>query len=150
MQTIRLRYFNVFGPGQDPRSQYAAAIPTIVTRLLKGEPPIIYGDGRQTRDFCFIENVIRANLLAADAQTLNGEVVNIACGQSISLNRIVQLANQLLGTNLAPEYRPARKSDILHSWADITKARQLIGYEPQVHFEQGLRQSIDWYRNNPA
>ena len=146
MQTIRLRYFNVFGPGQDPRSQYAAAIPTIVTRLLRGQQPIIYGDGNQTRDFCYIENVVRANLLAAAAPELHGEVVNIACGQSISLNRIIELANQLLGTNLEPEYRPARLSDVRHSWADISLAKRLIGYQPMVHFEQGLRQSIEWYR----
>jgi len=150
MQTIRLRYFNVFGPGQDPRSQYAAAIPTIVTRLLRGQRPIIYGDGQQTRDFCYIENVVRANLLAAAAPQLHGEVVNIACGQSVSLNRIVELANQMLGTNLTPKYRPARLSDVRRSWADISLAKKLIGYEPTVHFEQGLRQSIEWYRANPA
>ena len=140
----------MFGPGQDPRSQYAAAIPTIVTRLLRGQRPIIYGDGNQTRDFCYIENVVRANLLAAAAPQLHGEVVNIACGQSVSLNRIVELANQMLGTNLEPEYLPARLSDVRHSWADISAAKRLIGYEPTVHFEQGLRQSIEWYRGNRA
>jgi nucleoside-diphosphate-sugar epimerase len=150
MQTIRLRYFNVFGPGQDPRSQYAAAIPKIVTRLLRNERPIIYGDGEQTRDFCFIENVIRANLLAADAPKISGEVINIACGNSISLNKIVNLANQLLGTNLAPEYQPARVSDVRHSWADVSLAEKIIGYRPIVQFEEGLRRSIDWYRGNPA
>ena len=99
MESIRLRYFNVFGPEQDPASQYGAAIPAIVTRMLRGEPPTLFGDGEQTRDFCFVDNVVRANLLAADAPRLRGEVVNIACGQQISVRRIVALTNQILGTN---------------------------------------------------
>jgi nucleoside-diphosphate-sugar epimerase len=148
LETISLRYFNVFGPYQDPTSQYAAAIPAFVTSILKGQSPIVYGDGEQSRDFTYVDNVVHANLLAAGAKKTAGEVVNIACGQAITVNAIIALINRIVGRNVRPVYAPARAGDVKHSLADITVARRLIGYEPVVSFEQGLRQAIDWYREN--
>ena len=146
LSTISLRYFNVFGPRQDPNSQYAAAIPAFVTRLVAGQPPIIYGDGEQSRDFCYIENVVSANVLAADAEHARGEVVNIACGERITLNRIIELINLHLGEDITPEYQPPRAGDVRHSLADVSVAKSVIGYEPKVMFAEGLARSIEWYR----
>ncbi|HOB75815.1 MAG TPA: SDR family oxidoreductase [Phycisphaerae bacterium] len=148
LQTVALRYFNVFGPRQDPKSQYAAAIPAFVTAILRDEPPTIYGDGEQTRDFTYIDNVVHANLLAANAPKVNGEVVNIACGERVSVNQIIRQINELLGRNVKPKYVPERPGDVKHSLADITAARELIGYQPLVSFEDGLRRAIEWYRKN--
>lgn len=145
LETISLRYFNVFGPRQDPKSQYAAAIPAFVTAILKNEPPTIYGDGEQTRDFTYIDNVVHANLLAARAEKTSGEVVNIACGQCISINRIIAQINELLGKHVQPAYEPTRPGDVKHSLADISLANQVIGYEPVVSFEDGLKRAIQWY-----
>lgn len=150
LSTISLRYFNVFGPRQDPNSQYAAAIPAFVTRLVRGQPPIVYGDGEQSRDFCFIENVVHANLLAAEVEHAAGEVVNIACGEHITLNRMIALMREHLGVDIEPQYEAPRPGDVRHSLADISAARRLLGYEPQVMFAEGLRRSIDWYRENYA
>jgi len=148
LETVALRYFNVFGPYQDPTSQYAAAIPAFVTAILKGEPPTVYGDGEQSRDFTYIDNVVEANLRAARAEKTQGQVVNIACGEAITVNAIIALINELLGKNVAPDYAPSRPGDVKHSLADITAAGNLIGYQPVVTFRQGLEKSIDWYRNN--
>ena len=148
LETISLRYFNVFGPYQDPTSQYAAAIPAFVMSILKGQSPVVYGDGEQSRDFTYIDNVVHANLLAARAQKTAGEVVNIACGEAITVNAIIALINRIVDRNVKPVYSPARAGDVKHSLADITAARRLIGYEPVLSFEQGLRQAIDWYREN--
>jgi nucleoside-diphosphate-sugar epimerase len=148
LETISLRYFNVFGPYQDPTSQYAAAIPAFVTSILKDQSPVVYGDGEQSRDFTYVDNVVHANLLAARAKKTAGEVVNIACGEAITVNAIIALINRIVGRNVRPAYAPARAGDVKHSLADITVARRLIGYEPVVSFEQGLRQAIDWYREN--
>ena len=148
LETISLRYFNVFGPRQDPKSQYAAAIPAFVTAILKNEPPVIFGDGEQTRDFTHIDNVVHANMLAARASRTEGQVVNIACGERISVNRIVRLINELLGRNVAPKHVEPRPGDVKHSLAAIDEARQLLGYEPIVKFEDGLRRAIEWYRKN--
>jgi len=148
LETISLRYFNVFGPYQDPTSQYAAAIPAFVMSILKGQSPVVYGDGEQSRDFTYIDNVVHANLLAARAQKTAGEVVNIACGEAITVNAIIALINRIVDRNVKPVYSPARAGDVKHSLADITAARLRIGYEPVVSFEQGLRQAIDWYRKN--
>lgn len=150
METVSLRYFNVFGPRQDPKSQYAAAIPAFVTTMLRGHPPTIYGDGEQTRDFTFVENVVRANLAAAAAPKVAGEVVNVACGESISLNRTIEKINQVLGTRIKPVYDAARAGDVKHSMADIRAAKALIGFSPEIGFEDGLRRSIDWYRAHLA
>jgi UDP-glucose 4-epimerase len=147
IETISLRYFNVFGPRQDPKSQYAAAIPAFVTSIIRGESPTIYGDGEQTRDFTYIDNVVQANLLASRAPGVKGEVVNVACGQSITVNEIIRQINALLGTNVPPRYVPARAGDVKHSLADISAAKALIGYEPLVQFDEGLRRAIEYYKN---
>jgi UDP-glucose 4-epimerase len=148
LQTISLRYFNVFGPYQDPASQYAAAIPAFVTAILKDESPTIYGDGEQSRDFTYIDNVVDANLLAARANQTNGEVINIACGQAVTVNEIIDTINELLGKNVKPKYTAPRPGDVKHSLADITAAQKLINFKPSVAFREGLQKAIDWYRDN--
>ncbi len=148
LETISLRYFNVFGPYQDPTSQYAAAIPAFVTSILKDQPPTIYGDGEQSRDFTYIDNVVQANLCAARAKKTNGEVVNIACGEKVTVNEIIAMINEMVGKNVRPIYAPARAGDVKHSLADITAARKLIGFEPVVLFRDGLERAIAWYRDN--
>jgi len=148
LETISLRYFNVFGPHQDPASQYAAAIPAFVTAILKDEPPTIYGDGEQSRDFTYIDNVVEANLLAARAKHTKGEVINIACGQAVTVNEIIALINELVGKNIKPNYTDPRPGDVKHSLADITLAKKLIDYKTKVPFKQGLQLAIDWYREN--
>jgi UDP-glucose 4-epimerase len=148
LETIALRYFNVFGPYQDPTSQYAAAIPAFVTKILKNESPTVYGDGEQTRDFTYIDNVIHANLLAARAKSVSGQVVNIACGQRISVNQIIGLINQILGRNVPIQYQPTRAGDVKHSLASIDQAKAVIGYQPVVLFEEGLHKAIAWYKTN--
>ncbi|MEN6458055.1 MAG: SDR family oxidoreductase [Thermoguttaceae bacterium] len=147
LETVALRYFNVFGPRQDPKSQYSAVIPRWITAILSGQQPIVYGDGRQSRDFSYVGNVVHANLLAADAPDVEGRIINAAEGHSIDLLRLLAVLNQLLGTNIKPKMEPPRAGDIHESQADITLARQLLGYEPQVSFEDGLRQSIGYYRS---
>jgi len=148
LETISLRYFNVFGPHQDPTSQYAAAIPAFVTAILKDKPPTIYGDGEQSRDFTYVDNVVDANLLAARAKKTNGEVINIACGKAVTVNEIIDMINNLTGKNVKPEYTDPRPGDVKHSLADITAAEKLIGFKPKVSFEQGLQSAIDWYHEN--
>jgi nucleoside-diphosphate-sugar epimerase len=148
LQTIALRYFNVFGPHQDPASQYAAAIPAFVTAILRDQPPTIYGDGEQSRDFTYIDNVVEANLLAARAKETHGQVINCACGEAVTVNAIIRAINELLGKNVRPNYVPSRPGDVKHSLADITAAKKLISYKPVVLFREGLEKSIDWYRNN--
>ncbi len=148
LETVCLRYFNVFGPQQDPASQYAAAIPAFVTAILKDRSPTIYGDGEQSRDFTYIDNVVHANLLAARAKKTAGEVVNVACSEAVTVNAIIAAINKLLGKNVKPIYAPARAGDVKHSLADITAARKLIGFEPVVLFREGLERSIDWYNRN--
>jgi len=150
LETVCLRYFNVFGPRQDPFGAYAAVIPAFVSQLLKGRPPVVYGDGEQSRDFCYIDNVCHANWLAANApaEVCTGMPVNIACNQRTSLNQILSQLGDLLGVKLKASYEPQRAGDVKHSLADISLARQCLGYEPQVYFEDGLARSIDWYRKN--
>jgi nucleoside-diphosphate-sugar epimerase len=148
LETVSLRYFNVFGPQQDPTSQYAAAIPAFVTAILKDEPPTIYGDGEQSRDFTYVDNVVDANLLAARAKHTRGEVINIACGQAVTVNDIIDMINNLLGKNVKPIYTDPRPGDVKHSLADITAAKNLIGFKPVIQFEDSLQKAIDWYRDN--
>jgi nucleoside-diphosphate-sugar epimerase len=148
LETISLRYFNVFGPRQDPDSPYAAAIPAFVSRMLHGQPPIVFDDGEQSRDFCYIENTVSANVLAFEAEKLSGETVNIACGERVTINRIIELINRQLGTSIAPEYRDPRPGDVRHSLAAIDAARRVIGYQPLVMFAEGLQRSIEWYKQN--
>ena len=146
METVSLRYFNVFGPGQNLNSQYGAAVPSIVTRILRGQEPTVYGDGEQTRDFCHVGNVVRANLLAVSAPALGGEVINVGCGRRASVNQIIAAANRLLGRSQHARYEPARPGDVRDSLADVTLARQVLGYEPLTQFEDGLEQTLPWYR----
>ena len=146
IETVALRYFNVFGPRQDPNSQYSAVIPLFITAMLAGRRPTIYGDGLQSRDFTFIENVVHANLLAADAPGVSGRMFNCANGRSTDLLTLLKLLNEFLGTDIKPIHDPPRTGDVRESLADITQARKMLGYETQVHFEEGLRRSIDYYR----
>jgi len=146
LPTVALRYFNVFGPRQDPQSQYAAVIPLFITALLEGRRPTIYGDGRQSRDFSYVSNIVEANLLACEAPGIAGEVFNIACQQQHSLLDVLNLLNELLGTETQPLFAPARPGDIRHSLADISKARRLMGYTPTVNLREGLAKTVEWYR----
>ncbi len=148
LETVSLRYFNVFGPRQDPNSAYAAVIPAFVSRMVRDEQPVVFGDGEQSRDFCFIDNVVHANLLALRAEKLAGEVVNIACGERTTLNEIIARVNEMLGKNIEPVYDRPRPGDVRHSLADIGAAKRVLGYEPLVYFAEGLERSIAWYREN--
>jgi nucleoside-diphosphate-sugar epimerase len=147
---IALRYYNVFGKRQDPKSQYAAAIPVFVSRLLKGESITIYGDGEQTRDFVFIDNVVQANIKAAlDAgDDSSGRVFNIGCGKSVTINGLYAIISQELGINVEPIYDSPRAGDVRDSLADISAARKAFGYNPEIDVEEGLKRSIKWYREN--
>ncbi len=148
LPTISLRYFNVFGPKQDPKSQYAAVIPNFISAFLKNERPIIYGTGEQSRDFTFVENVVEANILAANSTEGNGEVFNIACGGKTSLNHLVSYLKELTGENIESDYQEQRQGDILHSLADISKAEKFIKYVPIVNFKDGLAKTFEWYKQN--
>ncbi|HVT06599.1 MAG TPA: SDR family oxidoreductase [Polyangia bacterium] len=148
LETVCLRYFNVFGPRQDPQSEYAAVIPKFITVALAGKQPRIFGDGSQSRDFCYIDNVIEANFKAAsaDARQVSGGVFNVACGQATDLNRVVALIGDFLGKKIEPIYEDERAGDIKHSWADISAARARLGYTAGVSFAEGLGRTIDWYK----
>ncbi|HUT93339.1 MAG TPA: SDR family oxidoreductase [Thermoguttaceae bacterium] len=145
-ETASIRYFNVFGPRQDPGSQYSAVIPLFITAILAGKRPVVYGDGGQSRDFTFVANVVHANLLAADAPKASGRAMNAATGGSISLLELLDSLNKALGTDVKPIHEPPRPGDIRDSLAEIALARELLLYEPQVDFQEGLRRSIDYYR----
>jgi len=147
LPVVCLRYFNVFGPRQDPSSDYAAVIPKFISRMLKGERPVIYGDGGQTRDFVFVEDVARANLLAADS-TAAGLALNIAAGQRYSLNDLVVILDELLGLDFQPVYEPARLGEVRDSQADISLANRTIGYLPEVTLRQGLERTAAWFKSN--
>ncbi|MEW6359436.1 MAG: SDR family oxidoreductase [Planctomycetota bacterium] len=146
LETVCLRYFNIFGPRQNHKSQYAIAIPSFITRILSGQQPIVYGDGKQSRDFTYVENAVHANLLALVADGVSGEAFNVGCGDRITLNRIIGIINKFLGTDIKPHYSDPRPGDVRRSQADIEKARKMLGYEPKVTFEDGLRRTIEWYR----
>jgi nucleoside-diphosphate-sugar epimerase len=141
IDTVALRYFNVFGPRQDPDGEYAAVIPKFAQRMLDGKNPIIYGDGEQSRDFVFIENVVQANILAAESNE-TGEIFNVACGDRYTINELVAVINDTLGTDIDPIYDDPRPGDVRHSMADISKARDWLGYEPEIEFEEGLQRTI--------
>src|SRR5690606_18966819 len=145
--TGALRYFIIFGPRQHPPSQYSAVIPLFITALLKGKSPIVHGDGRQSRDFTYVENVVQANLLAASAKGVAGRAFNVANGRTPDLLTLLDTLNDLLGTRIAPQFAPARAGDIRDSMADITQARRLLGYEPRFELREGLRLSINYYRS---
>lgn len=149
LETVGLRYFNVFGPRQDPFSQYAAVIPLFVSALLRGEPPIINGDGEQSRDFTFVVNAVEANLCACLAPSAAvGQVFNIACGERTTLNQLYARLQGLLGTDITAVHGPIRAADVRHSLANISKAREFLGYTGSIHFAEGLERSIMWYQKN--
>jgi UDP-glucose 4-epimerase len=146
LETVTLRYFNVFGPRQDPNGQYAAVIPKFITAILAGQRPTIYGDGKQSRDFTYIDNIIQGNLLAAEAHAAVGRTINIACGKSYNLLELLAGINRALGTRVEPIFAPARVGDVRDSLADISLARELLGFEPAIDFEEGLRRTVEYYR----
>ncbi|MBY7112131.1 MULTISPECIES: NAD-dependent epimerase/dehydratase family protein [Bacillus] len=148
LETVSLRYFNVFGPKQDSQSEFAAVIPKFISTIHQNHYPIIYGDGTQTRDFTYVDNVVSANLLASDAEKLHGEVINIGCGNGISLNSLVDNINLLLGKQTISTYTESKKGDVRHSIANIQKAESLLSYRPLVSFDEGLKSTIRWYKDN--
>ena len=148
LETISLRYFNVFGPQQDPTSQYAAAIPAFVTAILKDKQPIVFGDGLQSRDFTYVDNIVEANILAARTKETKGEVINIACGQAVTVNETIDLIDEMLGKNIKPIFADSRPGDVKHSLADISASGNIIGFKPVIQFKEGLQLAIDWYKVN--
>ena len=150
IETVGIRYFNVFGERQDPHSEYAGVIAKFITQMLAGKAPTIFGDGKTSRDFTYIANVVDGNMLAASlpAEEVSGEVMNVACGRSVDLNDLVSTINQILASQLTPQYAPERVGDIKHSCADISKAVTKIGYEPRVGFEEGMARTINWFRQS--
>ena len=146
LETVALRYFNVFGPRQDPTSQYAAVVPNFINALISGRPPVIFGDGEQSRDFSYVANVVEANMLAMDAPDVAGKFYNVACGERVTLNRLVCEMRDLLGSDVEPVYEAPRPGDIMHSLADLSLARAELGYEPTVQLREGLQRTIQHFR----
>ena len=146
LETVGVRYFNVFGPRQDPNSPYSAVIPLFVSRILSGQSPSIYGDGLQSRDFTYVANVVRGNLLASQAPGVGGRVFNVADGRQTTLLQLLELLAKLLGEEISPTFLPPRVGDVRESLADVTQARKCLGYEPAVGLEEGIRRTIDYYR----
>ncbi len=145
LETVRLRYFNVFGPRQDPKGPYAAVIPLFVTALLEGRRPTIFGSGSQSRDFTYVENIVEANMLAAAVPGISGRVYNVACGYSASVLELLKEICEILGKPFDPAFAPPRAGDVEHSSADISAARRELGFEPSVDVHEGLRRTIEWY-----
>jgi nucleoside-diphosphate-sugar epimerase len=148
LETVALRYFNVFGPRQDPTSPYSGVISKFVTALLNNEAPTIFGDGEQSRDFTYVANVVDANLRAAEAPDAVGQVMNLGIGDRITLNQLFDELQKIIGTNLKPNYAETRAGDVRHSLADITRAENLLGYRPLVGLAEGLKYTVDWYQEN--
>jgi len=148
LETVSLRYFNIFGPRQDPTSQYSGVLAKFTTQMLKGEQPTCFGDGKQSRDFTYVDNVVHANLLAckADAAKVAGRVFNVAIGERIDLNETFRVLKKLTGFKGDLKYGPERAGDVKHSLADLTESRKQLGYKPKVNFEEGLRRTIEWYK----
>lgn len=145
LETVALRYFNVFGPRQDPFSQYSAVIPNFITALMDGRSPTVFGDGEQSRDFTYVGNVVEGNVLAMDAEVVGGKVFNVAAGQRTSLNELLQTLEQLSGRHVDPSYEEPRPGDVPHSHADISAAERELGFRPRVSVEEGLRLTLDWF-----
>ena len=148
LETVSLRYFNVFGPRQDSTSQYSGVLALFIPAVLQSKRPTIYGDGLQSRDFTYVQNVVEANLLACTVPGVAGQVFNVACGDRITVNSMLQQINKITGKDIAPIYADPRPGDIKHSQADITRAKEHLGYQPKISFEEGLRNTIEWYRKN--
>jgi nucleoside-diphosphate-sugar epimerase len=146
---VSLRYFNVFGPRQDPHSPYSAVISRFVEAALRGKRPVVCGDGEQSRDFTYVENVVEANLLACKVDGVGGMVFNIGTGRRHTLNDLLRSISSIVGCKLEPEYSAARPGDVRHSQADIDKARRFLGFEPTVSFQEGLERTVDWFRSAP-
>ena len=146
LETVSLRYFNIFGPDQDPYSEYSAVIPKFITRLLAGKPLVVYGDGEQSRDFTYVDNVVEANLLALHAEGAAGQVFNVACGERTSLRRLIQVLEDSLGISATVEYVDPKPGDVRHSLADINLARSVFGYEPRVLMREGIRLTVEAFR----
>lgn len=145
LETVSLRYFNVFGPHQDPDSEYAAVIPRFIKAFLGGTQPTVYGDGEQSRDFTYVDNVVYGNLLAVEAQDAPGKVMNLACGGQLTLNQLLALLRQITGSDVEAVYTDPRPGDVRHSWADITLSEQVLNYRTQVPLEEGLRRAVDYF-----
>lgn len=150
LETVALRYFNVFGPRQDPTSQYSGVIAKFMTMALQGTPYTVNGDGSQSRDFTFVENAVQANLKAATAPDVSGQIINVACGERTSLRQIIAILNDLVGRDIPAIYGDTRAGDVEHSLADIEKARALLGYQPQIDVRTGLARTLEWYRAQGA
>ncbi|MBK7597672.1 MAG: SDR family oxidoreductase [Acidobacteria bacterium] len=148
LETVSLRYFNVFGPRQDPSSPYSGVISKFVTTLLNGDRPMIFGDGEQSRDFTYVANVVDANIRAAESADAVGEVINLGVNQRTTLNQLLSELQKIIGTNITPQYEPPRAGDIRHSLADISRAEKLLGFKPLIGLEEGLKATVDWYRRN--
>jgi len=146
LSTVSLRYFNIFGPRQDPFSQYAAVIPIFITKIIQGERPVIFGDGEQSRDFTYVTNIVEANRLAIEASEISGEVINVACGDKTTVNQLFETIRKLLQKDLASIHEEPRPGDIRHSFADITKAQGVLKYEAKISLSEGLRETIRWYQ----
>jgi UDP-glucose 4-epimerase len=146
LETVTIRYFNVFGPRQDPGSAYSGVISLFATALLENRAPTIYGDGEQTRDFTYVANVVDGVLRACEAPGAVGQVINVATGSRVSLNQLFETMRRLIGVEVTPQYGPPRAGDVQDSQADIRRARELLGYQPIVTFEEGLKRTVDWYR----
>ena len=147
LEVISLRYFNVFGPRQNPESKYSAVIPAFISRMLDGKPPIVESDGNQSRDFTYVENVVAANLAAAKREGIKGEIINVACGISYSVLDIVRNLNEFLGKDFKPEFVPARRGDVRKTAADISKMRKILCIEPKVDFKSGLKKTLEWFQD---
>jgi UDP-glucose 4-epimerase len=143
IEAVALRYFNVFGPRQDPHSQYAAVVPRFIAAIAAGEPVPIYGDGQQSRDFTYVANIVEANLLAAETDGVSGAILNVATGESATVDSLADTIGAILGKPVEKEYLPARAGDVRDSWADVSEARRLLGFEPRVGLEEGLRLTVD-------
>jgi UDP-glucose 4-epimerase len=148
LETVSLRYFNIFGPRQDPSSPYSGVLAKFCTAFLEDTEPVVFGDGEQTRDFTFVDNAVHANLLACEAPNVAGKVFNVGCGDRISLNQVLQTLQKIAGKTLETKYEPPRDGDIRDSQADISQARAFLGYDPKVAFEEGLKLTYDWYRES--
>ena len=147
LETVSLRYFNVFGPHQDPYSEYAAVIPKFIRAILRGDRPIIFGDGEQSRDFTYIDNVVQGNLLAVKAIKAPGRVINLACGRRLTINQLLAILKRIIVSDIEPLYADPRPGDVRHSHADISLAREILDYSPKVQIEEGLRRTVEYFRN---
>jgi nucleoside-diphosphate-sugar epimerase len=145
LETVALRYFNVFGPRQNPTSQYSSVIPKFINMLKNKQNPTIFGNGKSSRDFTYIDNVVDATILAIEKKTAVGNIINIACNKGYTLNELVEKLNKIMGINMPASYSPEKLGDIKHSLADISKATNILGYKPRIDFEEGLKKTVDWF-----